>query len=139
MNLYQLKKEIDQLKSYLIFYKNKLGEIDERMTSIKISTITAERVQGGTKENRTDYYIMNKDYCIDKIIAIECELKSYIPLLNQLEATFKEFNDKDRQIYFDYHINGYNADKLAMKYHYSRSQIYNIINRVNDQLKIRQN
>lgn len=131
-NLYELQKEINEKRLYqkLLMEKIYLLRCKTEPGTVKINEVV-------TKKNNID-----KTKIIDKIIEYEKEIELlqeeidlYKPILDELEKLLKEYNDVYQQIYFEYYIKGYSADKIAMRYHYSRRQIYNIINKLNKKFK----
>ena len=131
-NLYELQKEINEKRLYqkLLMEKIYLLRCKTEPSSTKFSDVIT---------NKTN---IDKTKIIDKIIEYEKEIELlqeeidlYKPILDELEKLLKEYNDIYQLIYFEYYIKRYSADKIAMRYHYSRRQIYNIINKLNKKFK----
>lgn len=135
MNLYELQKEINWKRIVLRNAIKNLEEIDKKMQSPKTSNVDGIIVQGGKRENIVDRLLERKMYLEDRVEIIKSELKDYEPLLNELESLLKEYNDLYQLIYFEYYIKGYSADKIGMRHGYSRRQVYNIINTIDEKLE----
>lgn len=135
MNLYELQKEINWKRIVLRNAVKSLEEIDKKMQSPKTSNVDGIIVQGGKRENVLDRLLERKQYLEDRVEIITEELKDYEPLLNELEALLKEYNDIYQIVYFEYHIKGYSAEKIGLRHNYSRRQVYNIINLLDEKLE----
>lgn len=131
-NLYELQKEINEKRLYqkLLMEKIYLLRCKTEPGTVKINEVV-------TKKNNID-----KTKIIDKIIEYEKEIELlqeeidlYKPILDELEKLLKEYNDIYQLIYFEYYIKGYSAEKIAQRHHYSRKQIYNIINKIDEELR----
>ncbi len=132
MNLYDLKKEL----------KGKYARI--KLLKEKVILLKTKTEPGAVKFGNeiTSKIITDKTKIIDKIIELEEEIEIlheeihlYNPFLNELESLLKEYNDLYQLIYFEFYIKGYSADKIGMRHGYSRRQVYNIINKINMELK----
>jgi hypothetical protein len=131
-NLYELQKEINEKRLYqkLLMEKIYLLRCKTEPGTVKINEVV-------TKKNNID-----KTKIIDKIIEYEKEIELlqeeidlYKPILEELEKLLKEYNDIYQLIYFEYYIKGYSAEKIGLRYNYSRAQVYNIINKIDEDLK----
>lgn len=135
MNLYELQKEINWKRIVIKNTLKILQEIEEQLKSIPTANISEPVVQGGKKDGRLEKLIERKIMLEERVEMLENELKDYEPLLEELEELLKEYNDVYQQIYFEYYIKGYSAEKIGLRHNYSRAQVYNIINKIDEELK----
>ena len=135
MNLYDLQKEVNTKRAFLKNIIETVKELRYKLESPKVTKFDKIAVQGHGAGNPTDEIITRLSELESMVIDIERELELKTPLIRELEAILREFNDIDQLIYVEYHLKGYSAIKLAQKYNYSVRQIYNIIKRVEDRLK----
>lgn len=135
MNLYELQKEINWKRIVIKNTLKILQEIEEQLKNIPTANITEPVVQCSKIGGKLERLIERKIMLEERVEMLENELKDYEPLLEELEKLLKEYNDVYQQIYFEYYIKGYSAEKIAQRHHYSRKQIYNIINKIDEELR----
>ncbi len=132
MNLYELQKEINEKRLYqkLLMDKIKLLRCKTEPGSSQLKDVVTNR----TKSDKT--------IISDKIIEYENQIENlqeeidvYKPIVDELEKLLKEYNDIYQLIYFEYYIKGYSADKIGLRHNYSRRQVYNIINQLDEELE----
>ncbi len=141
MNLYELQKEYNYKKTLIKYAKNKLKYLRNSLEP-GASRMGKEVVSGSRYKKDISDTMAEIIYLEEEIKMYEEELNLLTPILQELEDQFKEYNDIYKRIYYDYYIKGYTADKIGLKHCYSRAQVYNIINKVDEELnceKIRQN
>jgi uncharacterized FlgJ-related protein len=141
MSLYELQKEYNYKKTLIKYAKNKLKYLRNSLEP-GASKMQEEVVSGSRRKKDISDTMAEIIYLEEEIKMYEEELNLLTPILQELEDQFKEYNDIYKRIYYDYYIKGYTADKIGLKYCYSRAQVYNIINKVDEELKckkIRQN
>ena len=133
MNLYELQKEYNSKKTFLKYARNKIiylrNSLEPRASGIKEEAVSGSRYKKDISDTMAEII-----YLEEEIKMYEEELNLLTPILQELEDQFKEYNDIYKRIYYDYYIKGYNADKIGLKYYYSRAQVYNIINKIDEEL-----
>lgn len=135
MNLYELQKEYNMilLQQKMIMNKIKYKRQSLEPRSVNIQTVKVE----GNQPKKDIADVMHEIVELEKEFEeLENKKKTiYEPILEELEKLLKEYNDIYQQIYYEYYIKGYNADKIGIRHGYSRAQVYNIINRIDEELK----
>ena len=141
MNLYELQKEYNYKKTLIKYARNKIiylrNSLEPGASGVKEEVVSGSRYKKDIADTMAEII-----YLEEEIKMYEEELDLMNSALDELERQFKEYNDIYKQIYHDYYIKGYTADKIGLKHCYSRAQVYNIINKVDEELnceKIRQN
>ena len=134
MNLYELQKEIKKKKCFIEQYKREIERYEEMMFKIKTSNIEADMIHGGKRRNNLDICIDEITYRQERIKDLKEELELYEPLIKDLEQILKDYNDIEQLIYFERKVLGYSVNKISQRHHYGKSQIYNIINKVEERL-----
>jgi len=134
MNLYELQKEIKKKKCFIEQYEREIERYEEMMFKIKTSNIEADMIRGGKKRNNLDICIDEITYRQERIKDLKEELELYEPLIEDLKKILKDYNDTEQLIYFEKKVLDYSVDKIAQRHHYGKSQIYNIINKVEERL-----
>lgn len=141
MNLYELQKEYNSKKTLLKYAKNKIiylrNSLEPGSSGIKEEVVSGSRYKKDISDTMAEII-----YLEEEIKMYEEELNLLTPILQELEDQFKEYNDIYKRVYYDYYIKRDSADKIGLKHCYSRAQVYNIINKIDEELnceKIRQN
>lgn len=141
MNLYELQKEYNGKKTLLKYARNKIiylrNSLEPGASGIKEEVVSGSRYKKDISDTMAEII-----YLEEEIKMYEEELNLLTPILQELEDQFKEYNDIYKRVYYDYYIKRDSADKIGLKHCYSRAQVYNIINKIDEELnceKIRQN
>lgn len=134
MNLYELQKEYNYKKISKEYAERKItylrNSLEPQSTKIKEDVVSGSRLNKDIAD--TMYEIIQLE---SEIKMYDEELELYAPVLEELEKLFNEYNDIYKKIYFDYYIKKYSADKIGLKHCYSRAQVYNIINKIDEELQ----
>lgn len=134
MNLYELQKDYNYKKISKEYAERKIiylrNSLEPQATKIK------EDVVSGSREHRDIADTMHEIIKLEEEIKMyEEELELYAPMLEKLNNLFNEYNDIYKKIYYDYYIERYSADKIGLRHCYSRAQVYNIINKIDEELQ----
>lgn len=134
MNLYTLQKEINEKRLYQRLALDKImllrNSLEPKATCFKSISVQ------GTPQTRDMADVFYKIVELEKEVEqYEKELDVYKPILEEIENLLKEFNDTYQLIYFEYYIKGYTAEKIGLRHNYSRAQVYNIINKIDEELQ----
>lgn len=134
MNLYELQKDYNYKKTLKKYAEEKLKYL--RNSLEPQATVLKQDVVDGSRLNKDIADTMHEIVKLESEIKMyEEELELYAPVLEELEKQFNEYNDIYKKIYFDYYIKKYSADKIGLKHCYSRAQVYNIINKIDEELQ----
>lgn len=134
MNLYELQKDYNYKKTLKKYAEEKLKYL--RNSLEPQATVLKQDVVDGSRLNKDIADTMHEIVKLESEIKMyEEELELYAPVLVELEKQFNEYNDIYKKIYFDYYIKKYSADKIGLKHCYSRAQVYNIINKIDEELQ----
>lgn len=134
MNLYELQKDYNYKKISKEYAERKIiylrNSLETQATKIK------EDVVSGSINHRDIADTMHEIIKLEEEIKMyEEELELYAPMLEKLNNLFNEYNDIYKKIYYDYYIERYSADKIGLRHCYSRAQVYNIINKIDEELQ----
>lgn len=133
MNLYTLQKEIKEKHLYQTLLLEKICLLRTRLEP-KSSDASKEICSGGVGIDIAD--IVHQIVELEKELKqIESEICLYKPILSELERLLKEYNEIPKLMYFEYYVKGYSADNIGIRHSYSRAQVYNIINKLDQELK----
>ena len=127
MTLIDLKRKVRELTAFINYHKAEIEDAHNTVGSMNYDKVLVD----GTPKHR------DMSDVIAKIIEMEKDLdkaqKEYdrlIPLINELEAGYKELNERDKLIYLEYHVKGYSAVKIGMRYGITDKQVYKILKKV---------
>ena len=132
MNLYELQKEINEKRLYQKLLMDKIYLL--RCKTEPGSSQMKDVVTNRTKSDKTNIIDKIIEY-EKKIEELQEEIDIYKPIIDELEKLLKEYNDIYQLIYFEYYVKGYSAEKVALRHNYSRAQVYNIINKIDEELE----
>lgn len=128
MQLFDLKEEIEDVNSNIDYYKNEIERLETKV-GVKASNISAEIVKGGISD-KTDALLelIQMTMYLDEAIA---KLDNLTRLKDKKYNIYKEANDYDKQIYMEKKLFKWSNAKISARHNgISKSQIYNIINKI---------
>lgn len=127
MTLIDLKRKVRELTTFINYQK---AEIEEQRNTIKGTSYDKPMVKGTPKHSDISDVIIK---IVDMEQDVEKAQKEYdrlVPLINELEAGYKELNERDKLIYLEYHCKGYSAVKIGIRYGISERQVRRILKKV---------
>lgn len=131
MTLIDLKRKVRELTAFINYHKAEIEEAHNTVGSMNYDKVLVD----GTPKHR------DMSDVIAKIVEMEKDLdqaqKEYdrlIPLINELEAGYRELNERDKLIYMEYHIKGYSTVKIGIKYGITDRQVRRILKKVEKEL-----
>lgn len=128
MQLFDLKEEIEDVNSNIDYYKDEIERLETKV-GVKASNISAEIVKGGISD-KTDALLelIQMTMYLDEAIA---KLDNLTRLKDKKYNIYKEANDYDKQIYMEKKLFKWSNAKISARHNgISKSQIYNIINKI---------
>lgn len=133
MNICQIKEEhLCDLKS-LKYYMEQLTKLKAKHENPKVANISNEP-KGGKRTDLSDY-VAQVIYFETKIKEYDNKISDRKPFIDELEAIFKEFNDRDQQIYLEHYLRGYSMVNIGVKYSIDTSTVWRIIKKVEESLQ----
>lgn len=113
-----------------------------QLTQPKSSISDSERVSGGSVIPKAELYIIRKEeaHINERLAEAHMILHERYDLMHLEEADLRKSKDVYDQVYVAKWIDGYKADKMikvlrTRGVYYSRSQIYNIMARIRQQIE----
>lgn len=132
MNLIDLKRKVRELTAFIKYQE---AEIEEQRNTIKGTNYDKTIVSGTPKRQDMSDVVARIVEMEQDVEKAQKEYDRIIPLINELEAGYKELNDRDKLIYLEYHCKGYSAVKIGMRYNLKERQVYNIIKNIEEKIK----
>lgn len=132
MNLIDLKRKVRELTAFIKYQE---AEIEEQRNTIKGTNYDKTIVSGTPKRQDMSDVVARIIEMEQDVEKAQKEYDRIIPLINELEAGYKELNDRDKLIYLEYHCKGYSAVKIGMRYNLKERQVYNIIKNIEEKIK----
>ena len=115
-NVYWLKREI-------LVKESRLAELKAMATHITAVISQTKTFSSSVTSKPENYAIRSYELTLD----IEDDIRHLLQEEERATEMIQMLNDPmQRTILTDYHLNGIPLNKLEDKYHYSRTQIYNI-------------
>lgn len=136
MNLIDLKRKVRELTTFINYQK---AEIEEQRNTVKATSYDKPMIKGTTKHSDTSDIIAKIVEMEKDVEKAQKEYNRLVPLINELEAGYKETNDRDKLIYADKVLKGYSNAKLEYKYGISSRQIRRIIKKVEKNIEMSEN
>ena len=134
MNLIDLKRKVKELTTFIKYQES---EIEEQRNTVKGTNYDKVLVSGTPKRQDMSDVVARIAEMEKDVEQAQKEYDRLIPLMNELEAGYKELNERDKLIYLEYHCKGYSAVKIGMRYGLKERQIYNILKKVEENIKKR--
>ena len=134
MNLIDLKRKVKELTTFIKYQES---EIEEQRNTVKGTNYDKVLVSGTPKRQDMSDVVARIVEMEQDVEKAQKEYDRIIPLINELEAGYKELNERDKLIYLEYHCKGYSAVKIGMRYGLKERQIYNILKKVEENIKKR--
>lgn len=132
MNLIDLKRRVKELTAFINYQK---AEIKEQRNTIKATNYDKVLVSGTPKRQDISDVVARIVEMEEDVEQAQKEYDKLIPLMNELEEGYKDLNERDKLIYLEYHCKGYSAVKIGMRYDLKERQIYNILKKVEENIK----
>lgn len=132
MNLIDLKRRVKELTAFINYQK---AEIKEQRNTIKATNYDKVLVSGTPKRQDISDVVARIVEMEEDVEQAQKEYDRLIPLMNELEEGYKDLNERDKLIYLEYHCKGYSAVKIGMRYDLKERQIYNILKKVEENIK----
>lgn len=129
MNLYELKEEKDDIEADIRYYEK---EKERLLLKVDVNSTRYDKeiVSGGRCNSREDALLelaQMTTYLDDAIKKLD-NIKS---LVNDKYNNYKKYNDFDKQIYTEKKMFKWNNAKISSRHNnISKSQIYNIVNKI---------
>lgn len=135
MQLFDLKEEIEDVNSNIDYYKNEIERLETKV-GVKASNISAEIVKGGISD-KTDALLelIQMTMYLDEAIA---KLDNLTRLKDKKYNIYKEANDYDKQIYMEKKLFKWSNAKISARHGISRTQIWNIVKKIEKNKKSEQ-
>lgn len=132
MNLIDVKRKVRELASFL---KYKEAEIDAKRNTIK-ATRFDKIITSGSAEKRDMPDLIAEIVEMEKDLDyVQKEYNRLVPLINELEAGYKELGERDKLIYLEYHCKGYSAIKIGFMHGISEKHVYKILSKVEKNIR----
>lgn len=132
MNLIDLKRKVRELTAFIKYQE---AEIEEQRNTIKGTNYDKTIVSGTPKRQDMSDVVARIIEMEQDVEKAQKEYDRIIPLINELEAGYKELNDRDKLIYTDRILKGYSMAKLECKYGLCERQIRRILKKVEKNIK----
>lgn len=132
MNLIDLKRKVKELTTFIKYQEL---EIEEQRNTVKVTNYDKVLVSGTPKRQDMSDVVARIAEMEKDVEQAQKEYDRLIPLMNELEDGYKELNERDKLIYLEYHCKGYSAVKIGMRYGLKERQIYNILKKVEENIK----
>lgn len=135
MELFDLKEKIEEVNSNIEYYKDEIERLETKV-GVKASNISVEISKGGIVD-RTDTLLeliqMSKN--LDDAVA---KLNNLTRLKDKKYNIYKMANDYDKQIYMEKKLFKWSNAKISARHGISRTQIWNIVKKVEKNKKSEQ-
>ena len=128
MELFELKEEIEVTKADIKGYERNIKRLREELEPKAVDT-TKERVKGGT--------VRTIDDVMHELVKMEKNVQRSKNILDDLyqevrdkEAIYKDYKDRDKQIYIDKKFYKLNNAQMEIKYQLSKRQVNRICKKI---------
>ena len=133
MNLYDLKEEVEELRVFQNNHMKQIKELRNKIESPRTTSYTPVKAKGKP---------IALEKTLDRLTILECEFEESVerldelkPLIDELEAIYKQYNDRDKLIYLEKKIKGWTNIKIAMRHGISVATVKRITSKINNQIK----
>ena len=135
MELFDLKEEIEEVNSNIEYYKDEIERLETKV-GVKASNISVEISKGGIVD-RTDTLLelIQMSKYLDDAVA---KLNNLTRLKDKKYNIYKMANDYDKQIYMEKKLFKWSNAKISARHGISRTQIWNIVKKVEKNKKSEQ-